>query len=195
MGTMAKVVSKPESFVNLDKFINNPDNRRQVHDDLPKSELNNIGFVAGGVFGPGGSLWDHWKNDWVGEFGKFGGSYWPYLWDIDIALILREGFRESTEIAFTKEKIHNTLWICAGRPPEAWLSVDPMAYQQKAKIVAPMGHAEQQSWFECIIQESDHVVNLLICTPMSIAEALAKQTNTPIVADDPESIRSLPEPV
>lgn len=174
MGSMQDVVAKPQSFVKLDNFLNSTNDHVDIIGKLTASPTNNIGFGPLGIYPATGALLDHWQKDWIGEPGKlsgsFGGAYWPYLFNIDVATILRDGFLNSIRLLAWGAKKHNTIWICAGNPSEEWLKVSETEYKAKAQSIAPMTVAEQESWFEVGVQEGKHVVNLMICTPMPLKE-------------------------
>ena len=199
MGSMQDVVAKPQSFVTLDNFLNSTNDHVDIIAKLTDSTTHNIGFGPLGIYPATGALLDHWKNDWIGKPGTFGGAYWPYLFNIDVATILRNGFLNSIGLLASGAKKHNTIWICAGKPSEEWLKVSETDYKTKAQSVAPMTVAEQESWFEVAVQEGKHVVNLMICTPMPLKEFKARNpeksisvlslTTSSASLDDPDEFK------
>ena len=206
MGSMQFVVAKPQSFVTLDNFLNSTANHVPIIGKLTASTTDNIGFGSGGLYPTRGPLFDHWKNDWIGKLHEFGGAYWPYLFEIDVATILRDGFVDTIGRLGGGKKNHNTIWICAGKPPDAWLNIAEADYEREAKRDPTMDKAQQEPWFEVVIQEGADVVNLMICTPMPLDEFKARQgaptgpgallaRSSANSRDDPETVVFRPPPV
>jgi len=150
---VARPVSHPEQFAVLDRHINDPQTRQGFHDALTAGKP--AGFAAGGPFARDTATRQHWSTDWINRKGQ-GGKYWPYLDAIDLADMFAKAFRKSVGRSVKTGKIHNTLWVVHGQPPDE--------YAQGKSV----SKAKQRRLFVVAVEETDAVVNVVIVTPKPV---------------------------
>jgi hypothetical protein len=112
---------QPEPFIELDRFINNPgaaasgfhQSLRRVHGAGGRMPAN----PDYGPFANDGDMKAHWVGHWTNAQGR-GGSYWPYLDQLDIQAMLTEKLTQSVGIALgPPRKTHRTVWTITREPP------------------------------------------------------------------------------
>ena len=148
-------VSYPTQFEALDRHINDPETRETFYRGLAAGKR--AGFSAGGPFAGDTATRDHWATDWIDRRGH-GGKYWPYLDALDLKDMFAKAFLKSVRASLKSGKIHNTLWVVHGEPPEEFA---------RGKAVSK---AKQRRLFIVAVEETDQVVNVVIVTPKPIVE-------------------------
>jgi hypothetical protein len=144
------VYPQPEAFTTLDRFVNDEGMRDivgQFHADL-------VGVAAGtaepnfGPFGDDAAMREHWGNHWINESGR-GGSFWPYLTDVDIYAELTRALTASIGRAHGDGKEHVTVWLPVHEAPKGRVSAE-----------------DQQRLFVAAVHETATQVQLVIVTPV-----------------------------
>jgi hypothetical protein len=153
MLTDHELVSRSPVFARLDNHINDQEKGASFLRAGEAGESRGFGSV--GPFAGDRETELHWTTDWIQANGH-GGSYWPYATDVDLKTLLKNGATESVQIATNTGKIHNTLWICNGDPPEE--------YQERQ----PVPKAKQEQLFKVAVHETDQVISLVILTPRPV---------------------------
>jgi hypothetical protein len=133
-----------QAIIDVDNWLNSQAQMAQA-----ASSLGEDGAFA---FLPGGPLErregeTQWDTNWVDADGH-GGAYWPYATDVNLNDLIKNAMSESVQLASSRNKLHNTLWVVSGPPPSGDVDTET-----------------QQRLFRVGIHETDHVVSLVIMTP------------------------------
>ncbi len=112
---ISRPVSHPPQFEALDRHINDPETRETFYRGLAAGKR--AGFSAGGPFAGDTATKDHWSTDWIDRRGH-GGKYWPYIDALDLKDMFAKAFLKSVRASLKSGKVHNTLWVVHGEPPE-----------------------------------------------------------------------------
>jgi hypothetical protein len=146
---------QPDAFRLLDDFVNgDPELVESFHQGL-------VDVAAGsgpGNYGPfenDNDMQTHWGRDWTNEGGS-GGTFWPYLSDINIFDMLTAALTTSVGIALESGKQHTTIWLPHTEGPPSGNG-------------AGMSFDEQRRLFTTAVHETSGSVQLVIITPRPIA--------------------------
>jgi hypothetical protein len=145
------VYQQPEAFRTLDRFVND----ERMRDIVGQFHADLVGVAAGtaepnfGPFGDDEAMRTHWGTDWINESGR-GGSFWPYLTEVDIYAELTRALTQSIGRAHRNGKEHLTVWL---------------PVHEAVKVGAPLSAAAQQRLFVAAVHETDTQVQLVIVTP------------------------------
>jgi hypothetical protein len=144
-----EVQQQPDMFGALDEFVN----AGQPAVDAFLTSLESRPGPNQGDFGPFSQdqvAKDHWGQEWTNAEGR-GGSYWPYLTDLDIHRMLAEALATSIRRARTGNKTHTTVWLQGHPTPTGAVAADAQALL-----------------FTTFVQESAQGVQLVIVTPVPL---------------------------
>jgi len=147
--TGGELVQECAAIAQLDDHINSS-NGATYASALDAGE--NPAFVSGGPLEESDA---NWGTAWVNETGQ-GGTYWPYVTDIDLTSLIKGALTQSVQAATTSGKIHNTVWINHGEPPEE--------YRRGEAVPREV----QEQLFKTAVYETDRVVTLVILTPQPV---------------------------
>jgi hypothetical protein len=93
----------------------------------------------------------HWSEDWINAAG-FGGSYWPYLNQVNIHQLLTQGLIDSISSALgPPRKPHTTIWAPVFDAPSG---------------SAALSKPAQDRLFRVAVHNTPTSVQLLIITPI-----------------------------
>jgi hypothetical protein len=178
MGGMDLWVSYSLAFKRLDDYINQVRSNQDLDALMAQFDTPHPAFPGPGVPDaislPPGSQ-SHFAEHWIGNPPASGGTYWPYLKDIDVGKMLQCAFETSVRIFATARKkreghlptkFHATLWTCAEPVPPGYLD-HPGTFT--------MLKDEQERVFRIAVIELDYVVEVLISTPGPDPTALAEE--------------------